>query len=60
MIEFEEIKEKKINHMDIPRLLSEKIIKENIRRNRQKPKKELVKGQTDGFLKALGGLKDED
>jgi len=44
--------------MDIPRLLAEKIIKENIARNRQKPQKELVKGMTDEFLKKLG-MSDE-
>jgi len=51
MTEFEEIKEKKINHFDIPRLLSEKIIRENIRRSRQKPVKGL---NADGLMLKLG------
>ena len=51
MTEFNEIKEKKTDHMDIPRLLNEKIIKENIIRNRQKRPKGL---NADGFMQKLG------
>ena len=51
MTEFNELKEKKIDHMDIPRLLAEKIIRENIWRNRQKRPKGL---NTDGFMQKLG------
>jgi len=57
MTEFNELKEKKIDHMDIPRLLNEKIAKENQRRNRQKRPQGL---HVDDFMLKLGMTESDD
>lgn len=56
MTEFSELKEKKIDHMDIPRLLNEKIIKENQIKNRQKR----IPGNADKLMLDMGMSESDD
>ena len=50
MTEFNELKESKIDHFQIPRLLAEKKIKENIAKNRQKR----IPGNADKLMLDMG------